>query len=248
MPTSGNMGSSVYLNYQTIYEYKDSKKLFEHIFLNGKLVNTKYYYNNYVFHEQNVDPNTGLLIKSTIFQENGKLNYELSLNDFNITQPNQKLTVPSINQTKIYNDLGSISYQGSFKEQPKGRIASLDNMYVQNLEDSIMSNQISTTEGFWKNNFKHGKGTTFYEIGKVAFEGTYEFGKRNGYGISYYKNGNKSYEGFWKADIYANFGKLYYENGVLSLEGYFSNNRKNFKGTKYNMTGQNAHGKVHRDQ
>lgn len=237
MPTTGNVGPNALLNYQTVYEYKESKKLFEHIFLNGKLVNSKYYYNNFVFHEQNIDPQTGLLIKSVIYQENGKLNYELSLNDLIITAPNQKAITPSINQCKIYNDVGSISYQGSFKELPKGRVVSLDNIYQQNLEDGITSASNCTTEGFWKNNFKHGKGTTFYDTGKIAFEGTYEFGKRNGYGVSYYKNANKSYEGFWKADIYANFGKLYYESGILSLEGYFSNNRKNFKGIKYNIHG-----------
>jgi len=52
--------------------------------------------------------------------------------------------------------------------------------------------------GEWKNDKRHGRGTSFYFHGQVAYEGEWEKGERHGYGTSWDYEGEKLYSGEWK--------------------------------------------------
>lgn len=55
-----------------------------------------------------------------------------------------------------------------------------------------------TYDGYWKNGFKHGKGTFFYRGGVIHYEGDWQCGEPHGFGKVYNTQGEKKFEGKFK--------------------------------------------------
>ena len=57
--------------------------------------------------------------------------------------------------------------------------------------------------------------------GKIAFEGSYESGGKDGSWCVWYKNGRVAIEGFYKSHVKDGHWQVYHENGQLAFEGSY---------------------------
>ncbi len=74
-------------------------------------------------------------------------------------------------------------------------------------------------EGNFKNGYRHGQGTYYYDIGDY-YTGNFSENKYNGKGTYYYTNGER-YDGEWRDQRYHGKGQLFHFDG-LPEEGYWS--------------------------
>jgi hypothetical protein len=61
-------------------------------------------------------------------------------------------------------------------------------------------------EGYWQDNYKHGKGSFYYAYGDV-YEGEFEDNDRSGHGKLQYNDGGY-YDGEWYKDLAHGYGTL----------------------------------------
>ena len=79
-----------------------------------------------------------------------------------------------------------------------------------------------------------GKRREYFNNGKLAFEGEYLNGKKNGNIKEYYYDGKLAFEGEYLNGEINGKGKNYFKNGLLSFEGEYLNGKKwNGKYTEY---------------
>lgn len=101
---------------------------------------------------------------------------------------------------KQYNEYGHLLYDGQWKKNKRegfGVLYDAKEFYV-------------TYSGDFKNNRKHGKGTSFFPDGNISFEGTYLNSRRHGKGIKFSKSGNRE--------------DVHYKEGVLHGPATFYEN------------------------
>ena len=77
----------------------------------------------------------------------------------------------------------------------------------------------------------NGKGTEFYQSGRILYRGNFENGKKNGYGTFFYETGIVGYKGQFKENYMEGQGLLYYQdtgnvlfNGTLHLGNFLKGN------------------------
>jgi len=154
----------------------------------------------------------------------------------------------------ILTDEQGNKYSGNFK---KGAFDGYGEIYYQNIGEDIIYPVYY--KGYWKNNFKHGKGLMIYSDGS-SYQGSFYFNELNNFGKytypdgSYYlgnfSNGFQSgkgklftishqliYHGEWFMNQYHGYGKLYSSKNNKPI--YVGN----FKHHLYHGTGKLYHKK-----